>query len=99
MSNAYVETLSTAEAQRAISVYHRKPLKGRLVHVHRSSQDELLKALFSSWEGEFRRGMAIPPESPAVSTRSGYTFINRQEINSLLTICRNYKVRYRTTGE
>jgi hypothetical protein len=92
VSNAFVEVLETSEAQRAVTTFHRKPLKGRLVHVSLSDQDELLKSLFPSWAGNFVKGVAIPTETQSESPKQGQTFITRQEINSLLTICRNYKV-------
>ncbi|KAI9285956.1 hypothetical protein BC943DRAFT_322172 [Umbelopsis sp. AD052] len=38
--------------------------------------------------------MAIPTETQFVSPKQGQTFITRQEINSLLTICRNYKIHF-----
>ncbi|KAH8548507.1 hypothetical protein BGW37DRAFT_559910 [Umbelopsis sp. PMI_123] len=94
VSNAFVELLSDTEAQRAISTCHRKPLKGRLVHVSISNQDELLKSLFPCWTGNFVKGMAIPAKPQSIPPKTGQTFINRQEINSLLTICRNYKIHF-----
>ncbi|GAB5587567.1 hypothetical protein Unana1_02467 [Umbelopsis nana] len=94
ISSAYVETVSHSEAQRAVTTLNRKPLKGRLVQVTLSSQDELLSALFPSWNGDFIQGMAIPSEQGAVQSKAGHTFITRQEINSLLTICRNYKIHF-----
>ncbi|KAG2184173.1 hypothetical protein INT44_009188 [Umbelopsis vinacea] len=94
VSNAYVEVLEPTEAQRAVTTCHRKPLKGRLVHVSHSNQDELLKSLFPCWTGNFVKGMAIPTETQSVSPKQDQTFITRQEINSLLTICRNYKIHF-----
>ncbi|CAO3660417.1 unnamed protein product [Umbelopsis ramanniana] len=92
VSNAFVEVLDLSEAQRAVTTCHRKPLKGRLVHVSLSNQDELLKSLFPCWVGNFVKGMAIPTDTQSILSKQGQTFITRQEINSLLTICRNYKV-------
>ncbi|KAI8580297.1 hypothetical protein K450DRAFT_198686 [Umbelopsis ramanniana AG] len=94
VSNAFVEVLEPSEAQRAVTTCHRKPLKGRLVHVSLSDQDELLKSLFPCWAGNFVKGMAIPVEAQSVSPKQGQTFITRQEINSILTICRNYKIHF-----
>lgn len=93
LSNAFVELDDQEEALNAIASCNRKPLKGRLVHVSVSSQDELLKTIFPSWSGDFHDGMAIRTDDDNVPSKLGHTFITRQEINSLLTICRNYKVK------
>jgi RNA recognition motif-containing protein len=95
LSNAFVELKDQEEAHHAIVICNRKPLKGRLVHVSLSSQDELLNAIFPSWSGDFLNGMAVPADNDVAPTKLGHTFITRQEINSLLTICRNYKVSKR----
>lgn len=93
LSNAFVELKDQKEAHHAVASCNRKPLKGRLVHVSMSSQDELLNAIFPSWSGDFQDGMAIRTDDDTVPSKLGHTFITRQEINSLLTICRNYKVK------
>ncbi|KAJ2955865.1 hypothetical protein NQZ79_g8199 [Umbelopsis isabellina] len=94
LSNAFVELKDQKEAHHAVASCNRKPLKGRLVHVSMSSQDELLNAIFPSWSGDFQDGMAIRTDDDTVPSKLGHTFITRQEINSLLTICRNYKIHF-----
>ncbi|KAG0179607.1 hypothetical protein DFQ29_001893 [Apophysomyces sp. BC1021] len=100
LSDAYVEFASVNDLQRAIETRHQKPLKGRIVTVSECSQEELLSVVFSKWRGLFCGVSAIPPASEVVKTMStaagggGSTcppFITREEINSLLVVCKNYK--------
>lgn len=101
LSDAYVEFASVADMRRAIDTRHQKPLKGRVVSVYECSQEELLSVIFPKWRGQFHGTLAIPPASEIVRTMSTAAgggnsgcppFITREEINSLLVICKNYKV-------
>lgn len=106
MSDAYVEMATFEDLQCAIETKNQRTLKGRTVSVKACSQDDLLNAIFSKWRGSFKDTVAIPPDTKVVQSMStavgggGSTcppFITREEINSLLVVCKNYKVR--KTGE
>jgi hypothetical protein len=102
LSDAYVEFASTIDLWRAIETRSEKSLKGRIITVSECSQEELLSVIFPKWRGQFQGNMAIPPTSDIVKTMSTAAgggvnsgcppFITREEINSLLVVCKNYKV-------
>lgn len=101
LSDAYVEFTSISDMRRAIEARNQKPLKGRIVSVTECSQEELLTVVFPKWRGQFHGTLAIPPASEIVRTMSTAAgggnsgcppFITREEINSLLVVCKNYKV-------
>ncbi|KAG2198136.1 hypothetical protein INT47_001534 [Mucor saturninus] len=103
LSDAYVEFLTVADMRRAIESRNQKPLKGRIVSVNECSQEELLAVVFPKWRGQFHGTLAIPPASEvvrAMSTAAGGgnsgcpPFITREEINSLLVVCKNYKLHF-----
>lgn len=103
LSDAYVEFATYADLRRAIETRDRKPLKGRIVTVTECTQEELLKVVFPKWRGQFCGMSAIPPASDVVknmSTAAGGggsgcpPFITREEINSLLVVCKNYKLHF-----
>lgn len=102
LSDAYVEFSSVSDMRRAIETRNQKPLKGRIVSVNECSQEELLTVVFPKWRGQFHGTLAIPPASEIVRTMSTAAgggnsgcppFITREEINSLLVVCKNYKVK------
>ncbi|KAF7722365.1 hypothetical protein EC973_003210 [Apophysomyces ossiformis] len=103
LSDAYVEFATIHDLRRAIETRHQKPLKGRIVTVSECSQEELLSVVFSKWRGQFCGVSAIPPASEVVKTMSTAAggggsacppFITREEINSLLVVCKNYKLHF-----
>ncbi|KAI8371543.1 uncharacterized protein BYT42DRAFT_580642 [Radiomyces spectabilis] len=103
LSDAYVEFNSVEDLQRAIETRHQKPLKGRIVSVIECKQDELLSVVFSKWRGQFHGVNAIPPASDVVKSMSTAAgggssicppFMTREEINSLLVVCKNYKLHF-----
>ncbi|KAI8359848.1 hypothetical protein EDC96DRAFT_595781, partial [Choanephora cucurbitarum] len=92
LSDAYVEFATTMDMKRAIETKNQKPLKGRIVSVIECTQEELLSVVFPKWRGQFHGISAIPP---AVGGVSGCPpFITREEINSLLVVCKNYKLHF-----
>lgn len=102
LSDAYVEFSTIADMRRAIDTRNQKPLKGRIVSVTECSQEELLAVVFPKWRGKFQGTNAIPPATEVLRTMStaagggssGFPpFITREEINSLLVVCKNYKVK------
>ncbi|GAA5811843.1 hypothetical protein MFLAVUS_005289 [Mucor flavus] len=103
LSDAYVEFTSISDMRRAIEARNQKPLKGRIVSVTECSQEELLTVVFPKWRGQFHGTLAIPPASEIVRTMSTAAgggnsgcppFITREEINSLLVVCKNYKLHF-----
>ncbi|KAI8375460.1 hypothetical protein BD560DRAFT_488644 [Blakeslea trispora] len=103
LSDAYVEFATTMDMKRAIETKNQKPLKGRIVSVIECSQEELLSVVFPKWRGQFYGVSAIPPAAEVIKSMSITTggggsggsgcppFITREEINSLLVVCKNYK--------
>ncbi|KAF9290424.1 hypothetical protein BGZ68_007052 [Mortierella alpina] len=132
-NSAFVElALTPHQAGMVAQARNLKVLKGRLVTVELSSQDELMRSLFPKWAGQFQNGEPLIHgeqlvTSTVTSTANGhqeaedatpsndsshspndsnlatsttactivapYTppFVTRDEINSLLLVCRNYK--------
>jgi len=97
LSEAYIEFATIAEAQRAVDARNMKPLKGRLVSCIQSCQEDLMRAVFPQWKGEFSGCDAVITNELLQSTHfvSRIPLIMREEINSLLVVCRNYKVFYK----
>ncbi|KAI9476191.1 MAG: hypothetical protein EXX96DRAFT_291119 [Benjaminiella poitrasii] len=103
LSDAYVEFASISDVRRAIDTRNQKPLKGRIVSVTECTQEELLTIVFPKWRGQFQGICAIPPTTEVVrsmSTAAGGgnsgcpPFVTREEINSLLVVCKNYKLHF-----
>ncbi|KAI8088771.1 uncharacterized protein BX664DRAFT_358414 [Halteromyces radiatus] len=103
LSDAYVELATMEDVRYAIETKHQKPLKGRIVSVIQCQQEELLTVIFPKWRGKFSGTTAIPPDTKVVKSMStaagggGNTcppFITREEINSLLVVCKNYKLHF-----
>lgn len=103
-NSAFVElALTPVDAGMVAQAKNLKVLKGRVVTVELSSQEELLRSVFPKWVGHFENGEPVNPgdltyEGQA-SDGSGTTsalvpppFVTRDEINALLVVCRNYKV-------
>lgn len=107
MSDAYVELATFEDLQCAIETKNQRTLKGRMVSVKACSQDDLLNAIFPKWRGTFKDTAAIPPDTKVVQSMSTAAggggsacppFITREEINSLLVVCKNYKVKKKLEG-
>ncbi|RCI03746.1 hypothetical protein CU098_010501 [Rhizopus stolonifer] len=103
LSDAYVEFATLMDMKRAIEQKNQKPLKGRIVSVIECSQEELLSVVFPKWRGQFQGISAIPPATEIVKSMSTAAgggnsgcppFITREEINSLLVVCKNYKLHF-----
>ncbi|ORY99493.1 hypothetical protein BCR41DRAFT_375462 [Lobosporangium transversale] len=126
-NSAFIElALTPREAGIAAQARNLKVLKGRVVMVELSNQDELMSSLFPKWRGQFQHGEPIVPgehlraqgepldvakstigdtAENAVSSSTSIAkaaprmvdtppFVAREEISSLLTICRNYKIHF-----
>ena len=107
LSDAYVEFATVSDLRRAIDTKNQKPLKGRIISVSECCQEELLKVVFPKWRCQFQGVSAIPPTNDVVRTMTTAAgggnssgcppFITREEINSLLVVCKNYKVKMKNT--
>lgn len=106
-NSAFVElALTPVDAGMVAQAKNLKVLKGRVVTVELSNQDELLRSVFPKWVGLFENGEPMNPgelppsyegqESDGAGTMSTSVttppFVTRDEINALLVVCRNYKV-------
>ncbi|KAI8980996.1 hypothetical protein BDB01DRAFT_851411 [Pilobolus umbonatus] len=103
LSDAYVEFANKEDVYLAIDTTNQTALKGRIITVTECSQEELLTVIFPKWRGQFYGISAIPPNLDIVrsmSTAAGGgssgcpPFITREEINSLLMVCKNYKLHF-----
>ncbi|KAI9286232.1 hypothetical protein BC943DRAFT_359403 [Umbelopsis sp. AD052] len=104
LSDAYVEFVSYNDMQCAIEQCNMRPLKGRIVGVQECSQEEFLRVVFPKWRGKFIGTTAVPPDASVLRTMSTAAggnvsgacppFVTREEINSLLVVCRNYKLHF-----
>ncbi|KAF9575048.1 hypothetical protein EC968_004545 [Mortierella alpina] len=139
-NSAFIElALTPHQAGMVAQARNLKVLKGRLVTVELSSQDELMRSLFPKWAGQFQNGEPLihgeqlatstvtsavnghqeeedatssndspndslhptrdinaTPSTTVCTIVAPYTppFITRDEINSLLLVCRNYKLHF-----
>ncbi|KAI9254843.1 hypothetical protein BY458DRAFT_579830 [Sporodiniella umbellata] len=104
LSDAYVEFATVADLWHAIETRQERSLKGRSITITECTQDELLSVVFPKWRGQFQNKLAIPPTQDVVKTMSTAAgggshsgcppFITREEINSLLVVCKNYKLHF-----
>ncbi|CAG8604092.1 707_t:CDS:10 [Ambispora gerdemannii] len=98
LSEAFVEFVTSADTDRAVDMRNMKPMKGRLISCTRSSQEELMKAVFPKWKGSFYGCNAVVTaevrEKGANKPVSTIPFVTREEMNSLLVVCRNYKLHF-----
>ncbi|KAM3582832.1 hypothetical protein VKS41_004597 [Umbelopsis sp. WA50703] len=104
LSDAYIEFMSYNDMRCAIEQCNMRPLKGRIVGVQECTQEELLRVVFPKWRGKFIGTTAIPPDASVLRTMSTAAggngsgacppFVTREEINSLLVVCRNYKLHF-----
>jgi hypothetical protein len=101
LSEAYIELGSEIDAAKALEK-NQKPLKGRLLSVTKSSQEDLMKAIFPKWKGKFQSLNAVAPSATTrrnvTLTVSGGTnaspLVTREETNSILVVCRNFKLHF-----
>jgi hypothetical protein len=62
-SDAFVEVANSIDANFTLRERQRRILKGRIVTISRSSQEELMRAVFPTFPGDFFGVDAIPPRS------------------------------------
>lgn len=80
LSDCYIEFPSQSEAIRAAEYGNQRTLKNRVLSATLCSHQQFLDITFP----RRKKSISTDPDSP--------WFITREEINSLLTICKNYKV-------
>ncbi|KAL7746286.1 hypothetical protein RI367_008357 [Sorochytrium milnesiophthora] len=71
LPEAFVEFGSASDVTVALSMRNKKVLKGRIVTLMPSSQEELMRAIFPSFRGIFHGVDAIPEASPSQSYFGG----------------------------
>lgn len=89
LSFCYLEFTSEREAQRAMDYGNQKMLKNRLITISRCSSQEFLATTFPKWQSGFH---GIQPNYPTHAVFN--PFITSEEINSILIICKNYKLHF-----
>ncbi|KAG0168522.1 hypothetical protein DFQ30_004656 [Apophysomyces sp. BC1015] len=107
LSDAYVEVAMDVNVVESIKKIKRTPIKGRKLFLMESSQGELMSKLFAGWPGKFKRdgtGILDHPAGddldPLTVEKSPPSLIQRKEFESLLAVCRNYKLHFsRKCGE
>lgn len=95
LGTAYAEVIikDGADKQKALDAVTFLPVQGRRIHFTESSYDEVCNEIFSDWNGKFKNGMAIPSDNwNVVNGRSSQLFIGQKDLQSLLNVCRLYKV-------
>ena len=68
-------------------------LQGRHLRFLSSDYDQLCCELFSHWKGTFSHGVAVPEPNQNQEDGRSVLFIGQKELQSVLNICRNYKVK------
>lgn len=88
ISECFVELENDNDASEAIKI--RKYVKGRLISVVASSQDELFSSLFPSFKQN--ASYELIPGLTMGDTRFEGCFLSQQEINWILMVCKRFKV-------
>lgn len=97
---AYVEAkfphnTSKEEIAYIVSTFKLLFTQSRRVLFELSSYDQLCNELFPSWKGSFKDGKAIPysnPKDQDADSKAPTFFMDQRDLQSLLNICRHYKV-------
>ena len=87
------------DAEKAVKHHRNLPVKGRKLFIAHSSYEEMMIKLFPDWPGSFVNGKAIyEPSDMSMTTSNGASnrspplLLPRREIESLLGVCKNFKV-------
>ncbi|KAG2198518.1 hypothetical protein INT47_008622 [Mucor saturninus] len=89
LSCCYLEFMTEREAQRAMDYGNQRMLKNRLVTIHRCSSAEFLTTTFPKWQSGFMGHRANEPTQSVFQP-----FVTSEEMNSILVICKNYKLHF-----
>ncbi|KAI9357468.1 hypothetical protein BD770DRAFT_410786 [Pilaira anomala] len=88
LSDCYIEFPSQSEAIRATEYGNQRTLKNRVLSATLCNHQQFLDITFPRWKKSMHQSNY--PTDPADLP----WFITRDEINSLLTICKNYKLHF-----
>jgi hypothetical protein len=105
LSECYIEFATVADAQAGLELQaSRRIIKGREVSLVPSTQKEFMAALFACFalselspDNPFLLIRNVSPTSSSQATAplgSASSFLTRDDIQSILTICKNYKVGF-----
>lgn len=105
LSECFIEFATVADAQAALELQaSRRIIKGREVSLVPSTQKEFMAALFACFaisdlspDNPFLMIRNVSPTSysqAASPLGSASTFLTRDDIQSILTICKNYKLHF-----
>lgn len=105
-STCYVEFRTYSDAQRMVQRRNNRALGTRNVQLSIVPQEELMEAVFPRFRGEWRgvdpwireveEGQSGTAEAGEYMSRDGIVtggFVSREEINSILTHAKTYRVR------
>ena len=108
-STCYVEFRTYSDAQRMVQRRNNRALGTRNVQLSIVPQEELMEAVFPRFRGEWRgvdpwireveEGQSGTAEAGEYMSRDGIVtggFVSREEINSILTHAKTYRVRPKT---
>ncbi|KAI9140545.1 hypothetical protein BKA69DRAFT_1079518 [Paraphysoderma sedebokerense] len=98
LPDAFVE-IRPEDIEEAIKM-DRRYLKGRLIGVSLSSQEELLSHIFPRWRGTWNGvnavlGTGTKATTSELSSRRNHidlAFLSYEELNQIIAVCRNYKL-------
>lgn len=90
ISECFVEFENDNDASVAVKI--RKYIKGRLISVVASSQDELFISLFPSFHDNANTSFELIPGLTMGDGKDEQCFLSQQEINWILMICKRFKV-------
>ena len=106
MSEAYVEFKSEQDITKVLQKLKTPQVKTRRVYITRSSPEQLFRVVFPHWRGTFIDGVpsivdeqnyqqtiAFHLSSTATTTTPPPPFVEGYEYDSLLAVCRNFKVK------
>ncbi|KAI8143848.1 hypothetical protein BJV82DRAFT_656768 [Fennellomyces sp. T-0311] len=103
-SEAYIEVATEHDAYIAVKHFPHTPVKGRKLYIAKSSQEKLFQKIFPQWKGTFMDGRPFflndRGKAVDITTMTPPPLVERQEFESTLAICRNYKLHFsRKCGE
>jgi hypothetical protein len=97
IAECYVEFSNDSDASAALRI--QKYVKGRLISVVESSQDELFHSLFPSFQTKSDQVFdLIPGLSSRPVVQDDDCFISQLEINGILMVCKRFKVFFQVNS-
>ena len=97
LPECFVEFETLSDARKALEMQFRT-LKGRPISMTMSNQQELMDALFPNWKPalDLKESLDLLGSDDFLINTNDNTgiYLNREEIQSLLNICKNFKVMF-----